>query len=108
MSAARSQRWKALERDVAQTLGGVRVHRQLYEKAPDVIVEVAGQRLVVECKAHARFKHHALIETARSKYCHKGEAPALATRERNGRTYVTVGIDLFQKLLEQVRERETT
>jgi hypothetical protein len=102
--STRSNRWKALERDVASALGGRRVLRDLYESQPDVAVDAGPYHFLVECKAWAKFAHHRLLETCRQKYCNRGETPALATRERGGRTYITVDANVFAELLQTVRQ----
>ena len=105
-----SHRWKQLERDVAAMFGGRRIHRQIdllrrtFESAPDVQVDAGPYRFLVECKAWKKFTHHRLLRTCREKYCNRGETPALATRERNGRTYITVEADVFAELLQAARE----
>lgn len=84
-----STRWKSLERDVAQALGGERYQRDVlaFERAPDVVVKDLG--LVVECKAYRRHAHHRHIEQAQ-RYCHHGETPAVTTREPGKAIYITV------------------
>jgi hypothetical protein len=105
-----SHRWKQLERDVAAMFGGVRVHRQIdllrrtFESAPDVVIDAGPFRFLVECKALKKFTHHRLLRTCRDKYCNRGEVPALATREHNGRTYVTIEAGVFAELLRAARE----
>lgn len=98
-----SARWKELERTAARKLGGRRVHRRLFEKAPDVLVPEFG--LIVECKAYAKFAHHTLIETAQGKYAEPGETVALVTKAEGQRgEYVTLPLDYVASLLDQVRE----
>jgi len=102
MAPRRSERWKALERTAADKLGGRRVHRRLFEKAPDVIVEDLG--MVIECKAYSKFAHHSLIEVAQNKYAEGGEVVALVTKASGQRgEYVTVPLDWLADILDMVR-----
>jgi len=99
-----STRWKALERDVAEVLGGRRIHRRwdLFESAPDVVVEDFG--IIADCKAYRRFAHHTLLDTVAQKYCNENETPALVTKAHGQHgAYITVPLEFFRQLLAEIR-----
>ena len=101
-----SERWKQLERDAARALGGRRVLRRwdLFESAPDVIIEAAGFRIVADCKAYRRFAHHSLLEEVQRKYCNPGEVPILVTKHSGQMgANVTVPMEFFARLLNELR-----
>jgi hypothetical protein len=105
----RSKRWKTLERDTAEALGGRRVVEDwtLFKERPDVLVD--DFRLVVDAKAYARFAHHALLDAVRRKYCQPGDVPVLVTKHAGQvGAYVTVPIDFLASLMNQVRSNTTT
>lgn len=105
MKARTSQRWKDLERHAARALGGERVQRWLDfgQSAPDVLVKDFG--LVIDCKAHARFSHHALMQNIERKYCDAGELPVLVTKHsKQIGEYVTVPLAFLAALLAEIRE----
>jgi hypothetical protein len=100
----RSERWKALEREAAETLHGRRVLRRwdLFETAPDVLVE--DFRLVIDAKAYKKFAHHTLMATITRKYCGPGETPVLVTKaERMRGAYATVPLEFLARLLDELR-----
>ena len=100
----RSERWKTLERIAARKLGGERVQRWLDfgQTAPDVLVKDFG--LIVDCKAHARFSHHALMENIQRKYCERNETPVLISKHsKQVGEYCTVPLDWLANLLDEVR-----
>lgn len=100
-------RWKDLERTAARKLGGRRVVREhLFDSAPDVLVP--DFKLLVECKAYQRFKHHTLLDTAREKYCHHDEVPCLVTKHSGQRgEYCTVPLDWLAGVLDRLRKDAT-
>lgn len=104
-----SQRWKQLERSVAEALGGSRVLRGADFSESDVDVKVADMpNLKVDCKAHARFAHHSLVDEVREKYCHDPEdVPVLVTKaSRQIGANVTIPLEYFAWLLNVVRFHE--
>jgi len=103
-----STRWKQLERDAAQALGGERVteHWTLFRKRPDVVAPLPdGARLVIDCKAHRRHAHHRHLEKVQGEYCHPGDVPAIVTREYGERAYIAVPLEWLAALLNQWRAR---
>jgi hypothetical protein len=103
----RSARWKALERDAAEALGGQRVHRDwlAFEKAPDVLVP--DMDWLCECKAYAKFSHHRLLETAQRKYAGPGEQVVLVTREPSRPAYATLPLSVLAELVSAYRQGRT-
>jgi hypothetical protein len=95
--------WQELEHDTAELLGGKRIVRDwsAFESAPDV--EVPDFSLVCDCKAYQRFSHHTLLETCKRKYCGPTEVPALVTRRPGGRAAITLPLDFFAGLLNEIR-----
>ena len=95
--------WEDLESDTAELLGGKRIVRDLasFESAADV--EVHDFSLVCDCKAYQRFSHHTLLETCKRKYCGSTEVPALVTRRPGGRAAITLPLDFFAGLLNDIR-----
>jgi hypothetical protein len=95
--------WEELETDTAVLLGGRRIVRDwaAFESAPDV--EVSDFHLVCECKAHHAFRHLTLLETCRRTYCGPADVPALVTRRPGGRAAITVPLDFFAGLLNEIR-----
>ena len=104
-----SERWKDLERHVADTLGGVRVVEDwtLFRQRPDVIVQLPDtRRMVVECKAYQKFAHHTLIEGCQAKYCGSNDIPALATKAAGQRgAFITLPLQFVSELLETKRKQ---
>jgi len=104
--AKRSDRWKQVERDAAEVLGGVRVLRGGDFSESDVDVAIHDlPELKVDCKAYARFAHHSLLEEVRRKYCtSEGDVPVLVTKHsRQKGANVTVPISFFADLLDSHR-----
>ncbi len=98
------KRWKQHEQDVADILGGRRIHRRwdLFERAPDVVVTDGG--IIAECKTRKRFAHHRLLEDATRKYSQNGETVILVTKtERQCGAYATVPLDWLAGLLRRLR-----
>lgn len=103
--AKRSTRWKSLERTAAEKLGGRRVVEpwNLFRERPDVVV--SDLHLVAECKAFRAFRHHTILDRVRDKYCKPGDQPVLITKsERQQGEYITLGLDFFSDLLNEIRE----
>lgn len=103
MAARKSQRWKQLEKTAAAKLGGKRIVREdFFEKAPDVLVEDFG--LIIDAKAHKRFRHHSLLDTVAAKYCHDGEVPVLVTKTHGQiGEYASLPLDALAALLDEIR-----
>lgn len=104
----RSTRWKTLEADTAESLGGCRVMEDwtLFRERPDVLVP--DFRLVVDAKAYARFAHHSLLNAVQRKYCKPGDVPALVTKH-SGQvgSYTTIPTSFLACLLDAIREFRT-
>ena len=105
-----TQRWKELEKNVADKLGGTRINRvtkegqtfDLYTTAPDVIVNDFG--LVIDCKAHKKSDIASKMLTVQRKYCHKpGEFPCVVTQTPRGTPYATVPLDFLAGILANLR-----
>jgi hypothetical protein len=99
-----SERWKQLERDAANTLGGRRVVEDwtLYRQRPDVLVTVGDKRLVIDCKAFKRHAHHRHLDKVQSLYCgHPGDVPGVVTREPGQRAYIAVPLEFLAELLKK-------
>lgn len=106
-----SQRWKQLERDTAEALGGRRVVRggDFSVSDVDVIVEDL-PHLKVDCKAYAKFAHHTLVDEIRERYCKaESDEPVLVTKgSRQTGANVTISLAHFSELLRVYRQwRET-
>ncbi len=99
----RSTRWKNLERTAARKLRGKRIVRvDLFEVAPDVLVDDFG--IIVDAKAHKRFRHHALLDAVALKYCRPGEVPCLVTKtDRQVGEYCTLPLDFVAAILDELR-----
>ena len=108
----RSKRWKALERDTAEALGGRRVTEpwDLFNERPDVLVDLPdGKRLVIDCKALRRFAHHSMLEGIQRKYCQPGDVPCLVSKhERQTGEYATIPMDFLAELLRRNHEEVQT
>ena len=97
----KSTRWKVLERETAAVLGGRRIIRESWlQSCPDVDVPDFPE-LRVDCKAYARFRHHALADSIVKKY---GGEPLLITKSFNQTgAYATVRLSYLAALLDKVR-----
>jgi hypothetical protein len=98
-----SRKWKVLEKQVADILGGERVERFNYGKS-DVDVKLPKfPHLKLDTKNYKKFRHFALWKTVKEKYCkEKGDIPVLITRETRARDIlVTIPIEFFKELLEK-------
>jgi hypothetical protein len=103
MSMRHSTRWKSLERDTADVLGGRRVVEDwtLFRERPDCVVDDFD--IVVDAKAYNRFSHHRLIENCERKYCGSSQTPCLVTREPGRRAYATIPLTFLGELLNRIR-----
>lgn len=100
--AARSQKWKALEKTSARKLRGRRIVRQdFFESSPDVVVEDFS--LVVERKSRKNHAFHAFLQQAQ-KYCLADETPVLITKSANQiGEFATLPLDTLAELLDEIR-----
>ena len=104
-------KWKVLEKKVADYLGWKRKVRAANYAISDTDIEPPPELdfLMIDCKNHARMKHHTLMEEIKQKYCKSPlHEPVLVTREttaggaRRGielPIYVTIRLEFFRKLI---------
>lgn len=98
--------WKELEKRTAEALGGKRINRASDYSVSDVDVVLEDfENLKIDAKFRARHAHHSLVEEIRNKYCGENDRPVLVTKGKyEKRRYVTVDLDLFSSLLDQIRK----
>lgn len=99
--------WKKLERKIGKLLGGERIKRMgdFSQSATDVLLHDL-PNLRIDCKLRKKFKHHALFEEIKERYCKSDDdEPLLITKEYGKYTYlVTVDAHFFKELLDAYRK----
>jgi hypothetical protein len=101
--AKQSDAWKALERKVAEVLGGKRISRGGDFSISTYDVELPSRpELRIDCKWTARTMwHHTRVKEIETKYCQlEGSVPVLCTRTKHSSEInVTIPLQYFAKLL---------
>ena len=104
-------KWKILEKKVADYLGWERkVRANNYAISDtDILPPPKLDFLKIDCKNHARLRHHTLIAEVERKYCESPlHEPVLITRETTSGgakkgvelpIYVTIRLSFFRKLI---------
>jgi hypothetical protein len=99
--------WKALEKQVAKALKGIRVLRGADFSKTDVDVKVPDfPNLQIDAKYRTSWAHHSYLEEVRAKYCNDPvDMPILVTKTHGQRGAVVVmDLEHFGLLLESIRE----
>lgn len=91
-----SDAWKALERTVAETLGGKRVHRANDFGVSDVDVKIEDfPHWKIDAKLRKRgWKHHAMLREVAKKYCRDVGDMALLVTKNGGEHGAVVSLSL--------------
>jgi hypothetical protein len=103
----RSNAWKALEREAARELGGVRISRGADFSESDVDVNVKDYPfLKVDAKYRIRHSHHKFMSIIQENYCKSpGDVPVLVTKSHNQQgSFATVPTWFLGLLLQAFRD----